>query len=116
MRFQMPNPISEAKGPFRLSGRLLDLDFHPAQSRKLDEVFHFAKTHRHLLAIATLSFLLIWQWHVAGLATLRAEKAERDMNLNAQQAIQLSNAVLNAQASRDRLERSISGVILPPGK
>ena len=83
---------------------------------KLDPTLDFIKTYRVALTIGSLFLLLVWQWHVAGVAMMRADKAERDMELNAQQAIQLSDALLKTQASRDRLERKMTGYSLPPAR
>lgn len=79
----------------------------------LQRLWRYVRQHRTELIIATLSLLLVWQWHTARMATLRAEMAERDMDLNARQAIRLSDAVLKAQDSHDRLERAVSGYSLP---
>ncbi len=106
---------NEAKEP-KISRRLLmelngpRFDRHSMWSA---EVHWFARKHRNALVISILSLLLAWQWHAARMATQRAEMAERDMQLNARQAIQLSDAVLQAQAAHDRLERKIVGNVLP---
>ncbi len=69
----------------------------------------WAIEHRIAITVALLSMLLVWQWHSARMANLRADIAERDMELNARQALQLSEAMLKAQAAHERLERNISG-------
>ena len=118
MRMQNPHLYAESQEQ-RLSNRLL-MDLNGARFSRyrlaFDQALRFARIHRIALIISTLSLALGWQWHVASLATQRADMAERDMQMNARQAIQLSEAVLNAQESHDRIERNISGYALPQPK
>ncbi len=119
MRTQTPKQYAKTQDPALLiDGSFPTWGPHQTydRSKKLGDVLAFIREHKAMITIVILSFLLIWQWHVAGLATLRADKAEKDMELNAQQAIQLSQALLNAQSSRERLERDLNGYALPRAK
>lgn len=107
-----PKEYRSSNHPFPGVGGLRVERFRDALEQGLGYVWR----RRMAVLIATLSLLSVWQWHVAALATQRADMAERDMELNGRQAIKLSEAVLKAEAAHDRLERSISGYALPPAK